>query len=67
MKDKYGTPQPNMVNSKNFINNYDEINWGEKTVLCASCGLSIKKSLLKISPELFVNNETGVYHKNCTI
>lgn len=65
---KGSKPRP-IPNYKQFINNWDEINWNsaeEDLVYCCNCHNAINRIKLRDYPELFVIYPDGqVSCKNC--
>lgn len=61
---KEGVPQPSMINSKKYVENYDEIDFRPRNSYCCECGASIKQEDLESRPDLYLKYEDGhIAHK----
>lgn len=51
--------------SKQFRDNYDEIDWKDD-IRCCNCGLKLDETHVNSHPELYILYLTGdIEHKNC--
>jgi len=53
--------------SRNFWNNFDDINWkSKKGIYCCNCGYKIKDFMVIDKPELYIiHKDKSIEHKNC--